>query len=160
MHCFTMKRTPLLHIWIIATKQCLDYPRCKTKIVDAQLTLMFLMGQHQGHALVCLRNTAITPYMNHCLEATQRLHKMQRQKLLTLHWRLFSGWGREHVAFVLPVKDAKISSMDVCNQSPRRLPMMQIQKLLSLRWHLFSELASNSVTISFVYEGGQNVGYG
>jgi len=40
-------------------------------------------------------------FMDTCDQAPLRSPKMQDHQLLTLHWRLFSGWGREHLSTCL-----------------------------------------------------------
>ena len=83
---------------------CLDYTICKTKHCWRCVDAHFYNRLTQISCTVLPEKAAITSYMNYCHKAILRLPKMQDQESLTLHWRSFSGWGREHIACVLALK--------------------------------------------------------
>jgi len=97
---FSLERRWMVPLWAHMSGQCLDYPIHKT-------TNYWCNFHTHGNdritytACTVLVDKALIPSdVNHCHKATLRSAKMHDQKSLTLHWRSFSGWGREHVAIV------------------------------------------------------------
>ena len=78
------------------------------KIVDAH----FHDAAGSMPLFLWLTKVAHTPFITVCNLSQLWLPKMQNQKLLTLRWRSFSSWGREHVAFSLSYKGGQYSIYD------------------------------------------------
>jgi len=53
--------------------------------------------------------------MDTCEQAPLRLAKMQDHQLLTLHWRWFSGWGKEHPSTCLQYKGCQCNRKWQCS---------------------------------------------
>jgi len=101
---FCLNGPPLLHIWIIARKRGLHYPRSKTRNCWCSVDVHFVDGATFMPFTVLPETAPITPNMNYCHKVTLRWCKMQDQKLLMLHWRSFSRWGRVRVTLVFAPK--------------------------------------------------------
>jgi len=82
------------------TKSLSNYLTNKTK--NRGLSFDADFQNRPGSISLSLLHTkvAYTSFMNLCNQLPLRLPKMQDQKLLTLHWLSFPGWGRERIFLV------------------------------------------------------------
>jgi len=93
-----LERLPITPQLRSAIKRHLDYPRCKTLNCWCSVDVYFQDGAGSVSLRLLPIKEANTSFMTVCNRLPLRLPKMQYQQLLTLHWRSFPGWGREHVS--------------------------------------------------------------
>ena len=96
--CSCPSRLPISHQWMSATKQNLDYPRCKTKNrwcckdADSQNGVVTVLLYHLP---IIAATTLVMPISD---QITIQLPYLQVQKSLTLRWLSFPEWCSDHVA--------------------------------------------------------------
>jgi len=90
---FCQKRLPVCWLWIAPITSPFNYPTYKTKNCWCSVDTHFQNGAGSMMLLFLDWKAANTSFMNGCNHSPLRLPKMHSQKLLTLHWRSFSGWG-------------------------------------------------------------------
>ena len=101
---FCILRLSIVLLWAGISMRCLYYPIWKTDNCWCADDAHFHDGVKYMSCTVLPEQAAITVYMDYCHKASRSFPKMQDQKSLTLHGCSFSGWGREHVAYVEATK--------------------------------------------------------
>jgi len=129
------------------------------KIVDAPLTLIFMMGQGGYCNLCCLKRLPIIPLWL----TTTCWRRDFPGRMTTNRWRsvdahLHDGAGRV-LQSVLPIKAANNSCMTDYNLSEAWFLRTHDQESLTLRWCSFSWLGRDGITICFAYKGSQKFIY-
>jgi len=94
-----------------------------------------------------------------CDQEPFKLPEMQEHKSLTLLWRSFSRWGRDHVAFSFAYRGCQY--FDYVYSLPSRVlfPDLLDQKLFTLHWRSFSRWGRVRFAFSFLYKGCQHFHY-
>jgi len=107
------------------------------RIVDAQLTLIFMMGQGVCHYVFCLYEQPILRlwlHANYCPPDYPRYMTKNHWRSVDAHFYDVAG---SVLLSLLPIKAANTSFMTICNQSSPRLPKIRNQASLMLRWRSF-----------------------
>jgi len=127
----------MVPVWLTKTYRRCDFPGCKTKIVDASLMLIFMMGQGGYCNLFCQYRQPIIPLW---LTTTYRRcgfpgHMNENcWRSVDAHFR--DGAGKV-LQSVLPIKATKNSSMTDYNLLEVWFPRTYDQKSLTLRCSSF-----------------------
>jgi len=104
LEVFRMKQLPEYCIWIVAAIWHLYLAQCEINNLWRSTDTHFQDGAGSVLLVFLPIKVANITFMDMWNQSQVRLPKMQDQKSWTLHWRSFSGWGREYVA---PVFDSQ-----------------------------------------------------
>jgi hypothetical protein len=128
-------------------------------IVDAPLTLIFMMGQG-GYCYLFYRYRQpniplwLTTIYRRCNIPGHRT----KNRWCSVDTHFHDGVGRVLLS-VLPIKAAKNSFLTDYNLSEMWWPRMHDQKSLTLRCRSFSRLGREGIAICFAYKGSQKFLY-
>jgi len=147
-YCFSLQKCSIPDLWMFATNRQLDYPGCRTKIMDTVLMLIFKIAQRACRYWFCIWRQPV-PHL--WMIGTIRHLGYPRCKA-TNRWRSIDANfqnGAEtvwlsHLA-ITPANPSVIHNSDLFTF---QLPYLRNQELLTLHWRSFyCTVHSQSVAI-------------
>jgi len=128
-------------------------------IIDAPLTLIFMMRQGGYCTLFCLeRKPKIALWLATTYGRCDVPGRMTKNCWLSVDSHFHDGAGRV-LQSVLPIKAGKNYFITYYNLSEVWFPKMHDQKSLLLRWRSFSWWGMEGIAICFTYKGRQKYVY-
>jgi len=128
-------------------------------IVDAPLTLIFMLGQGRYCTLFCLeRKPKIPLWLATTYGRCDFPGRMTKNHWLSADAHFHDGAGRV-LQSALPIKAGKNYFMTYYNLSEVWFPKMHDQKSLTLRWRSFSWWGREGIAMCFAYKGRQTYLY-
>jgi hypothetical protein len=115
---FCLWRQQIMHLWLCATYRPADYPRQMTKNCSRSVDTHYLDGAASVLHFVLPIEAANDLFMTMCNLVPCILPKIHDHESLTLHWRLFSAWGWEHLTFFFAYIGSKCLVLDYVQPIP------------------------------------------
>ena len=103
-HPFCLYRQPKIPLWLTAAYRRCDFPGFMTKNCWRYVDAHFHDGAGRVLQSVFPIKAAKNSFMTDCSLLEVWFPRTHYQKSLTLHWRLFSWWGREGIAICFAYK--------------------------------------------------------
>ena len=127
------------------------------KIIDAPLTLIFMMGHGRYCNPFCLyRQPKIPSWLTAAYRRCDIPGIMTKNRWRSVDAHFRDGAGRV-LQSVLPIKAAKNTLMTDCSLSEVWFPRTHDQKSLMLRWRWFPWRGREGIAICFAYNGSQKI---
>jgi len=128
-------------------------------IVDAPLTLIFMIGQGGYCTLLCLwRQPKISLWLSTTYRRCDFPRCMTKNHWPSVDAHFDDGAGRVLLS-ILPIKASKNTFMTKYDLSEVWFPRTHDQKSLTLRWRSFSWWGREGIAICFAYKGSQKLLY-
>ena len=126
-------------------------------IIDAPLTLIFMMGQGGYCNLFCPKRQPMIPlWLTKTYRRCDFPGRMTKNHWPSVDSHFQDGAGRV-LQSILPIKAANDAFMTDYNLSEAWFPRTHNQKLLTLHWCSFSWWGREGIAISFAYQGSQKL---
>jgi len=104
---FCLQRRPKIPLWLTTTYRQCDYPGHRTKNHWRSVDAHFQDGAGRVFQSVLPINASRNSFMTEWNELAVPLPRTHDWKLLMLHWRSFSRWGRERVIIMFAYKGSQ-----------------------------------------------------